>query len=150
MLNPCSPCVCTGAPCEQCMFGYRSLESNHEHMKELLLAYTRGEKPSGWKCAAIYTQFHSNWRDELGECEKPDFTNHDISFDYDFVPDKKENHMLKVKIISEPFSIVTLEKKVTQFINRDDVGKIHTVQFSDHAVMIIYEDPMTPEKFFDP
>lgn len=59
--------------------------------------------------------------------------------------------MLKVKIIYEPLSIPTLEEKVTKFINRDDVGQIHEVQFSDHAVLIMYDecDRLEPEPFID-
>ena len=28
MLTPCNPCICTGASCEQCMFGYQSAQTN--------------------------------------------------------------------------------------------------------------------------
>lgn len=65
MLNPCNPCVCVGAPCEQCMFGYRSSKENHESMKKLLIAVDAGEKPVGWKCAETYRYYHKNWRNEL-------------------------------------------------------------------------------------
>jgi hypothetical protein len=36
LLSPCSPCVCLGAPCEQCMFGYKSAEENHRLLKDVL------------------------------------------------------------------------------------------------------------------
>lgn len=65
MLNPCSPCVCSGATCEQCMFGYRSKESNHEHMKELFLAVEAGEKPAGWKVVETYKSYHPDWKKEF-------------------------------------------------------------------------------------
>ena len=73
MLNPCSPCVCKGAPCEQCLFGYQSKENNHKSMKELLLDYMAGKKSVGWKCAELYMSYHKNWREELDEdvVEKP-------------------------------------------------------------------------------
>ena len=67
MLNPCNPCVCPGAPCEQCTYGYRSKEENHESMKKLLLAVDAGAKPYGWKSAERYMQFHSDWREIIGE-----------------------------------------------------------------------------------
>lgn len=59
--------------------------------------------------------------------------------------------MLKVKIIYEPWSLPTLEEKVNEFINREEVGQIHTVQFSDHAVLIMYDecDRLEPEPFID-
>lgn len=65
MLNPCRPCVCPKAPCEQCMFGYRPAEENHEHMKNLILAVNAGEKPYGYICAERYMIYHENWNDEL-------------------------------------------------------------------------------------
>ena len=66
MLTPCQPCVCPGAPCEQCMFGYRSKEENHEHMKTLFYAVERGEKPFGWGVVRAYKTLHPNWEKELG------------------------------------------------------------------------------------
>ena len=65
MLEPCNPCVCSRAPCEQCMFGYNSRKINHELMKKLLLAVDAGEKPDGWRCAETYKIFHRNWKAEL-------------------------------------------------------------------------------------
>lgn len=66
MLNPCDPCCCPGVPCEHCRFGYRSAESNHNLMKDLIIAIEAGEKPVGWKAAETYMTFHRNWREELG------------------------------------------------------------------------------------
>lgn len=34
--NPCSPCLCPGAPCEQCMFGYISDHEKAKLLKEVL------------------------------------------------------------------------------------------------------------------
>lgn len=70
MLKPCDPCVCSGAPCEQCMFGYKSKETKHKMMKEMLIAYNEGKKPSGWKAAETYMLFHKNWKGEIG-MERP-------------------------------------------------------------------------------
>ena len=67
MLNPCFPCVCPKATCEQCMFGYQSEEANHEAMKQLLLAVNAGKKPVGYGCAETYMRYHENWKDELFE-----------------------------------------------------------------------------------
>lgn len=67
MLDPCDPCVCIGAPCEQCMFGYRSSQSNHEHMKELITAVNNGEKPVGWRNAETYMMYHRDWEKEMEE-----------------------------------------------------------------------------------
>ena len=52
----------------------------------------------------------------------------------------------KIKIIYNPLSYAELEKEVNEFINRDDVGQIHSVQFNDHAVLIMYDeyDPLNP------
>ena len=66
-LDPCNPCVCTGAPCEQCMFGYQSRETNHKLMKNLIIATNNGEKPNGWKCAETYMYYHRNWKEEMEE-----------------------------------------------------------------------------------
>ena len=66
LLEPCNPCVSPGAPCEQCMFGYRSAEDNHKHMKELLEAVLNGEKPHGWKCATTYMAYHHDWKERIG------------------------------------------------------------------------------------
>lgn len=66
MLDPCNPCVCPGAPCEQCTFGYRSKEDNHENMKSLIERVESGEKPIGWRCVETYKTYHKNWREEAG------------------------------------------------------------------------------------
>lgn len=66
MLDPCTPCVCIGAPCEQCSFGYRSPKTNHESMKQLLFEYRAGKRPPGWANAKTYVEFHPDWEKELG------------------------------------------------------------------------------------
>ena len=70
MLNPCKPCCCPGAPCEQCGFGYRTLKENHESMKQLLIEFNAGKKPIGWKAAELYTFYHSDWKSELPELQE--------------------------------------------------------------------------------
>lgn len=65
MLNPCNPCCCPGAPCEQCMFGYNSAETNHRIMKQLLNEYINGDKPIGWANAKLYMEFHKDWKKEM-------------------------------------------------------------------------------------
>ena len=69
MLNPCKPCCCPGAPCEQCGFGYRTPEENHESMKQLLIEFNAGKKPIGWKAAELYMFHHNDWQSELPEKE---------------------------------------------------------------------------------
>lgn len=66
MLTPCNPCSCPGAPCEQCMFGYQSEESNHETMKNLIEKTLKGEKPHGYRVAERYMDIHKNWKAEMG------------------------------------------------------------------------------------
>lgn len=65
LLNPCNPCLRPGAQCEQCMFGYRSAEDNHKHMKELMEKVLNGEKPYGWKCATTYMAYHHDWKEQM-------------------------------------------------------------------------------------
>ena len=74
MLNPCRPCVCVGAPCEQCMFGYLSAETTHNMMRELIVKVLAGEKPPGWKNAEYYMELHVDWKDQFrdGEQNKDD------------------------------------------------------------------------------
>lgn len=68
LMNPCSPCVCPGAPCEQCTFGYRPATENHESMKKLLLKYMATEEMfPGRESAKLYMAYHPNWRDEIGD-----------------------------------------------------------------------------------
>lgn len=43
MLNPCDPCICHRAPCEQCMFGYRIMLENHRRVKQLILKVDAGK-----------------------------------------------------------------------------------------------------------
>ena len=70
MLNPCRPCVCPKTPCEQCMFGYRPAEENHETMKKLIMVFNAGETPLGYKCAERYMLFHENWENEIEKGEQ--------------------------------------------------------------------------------
>lgn len=65
MLDPCSPCCCPGAPCEHCMFGYRSKEENHASMKELITKLVTGENPYGCGAAKTYMTYHKDWRKEI-------------------------------------------------------------------------------------
>ena len=68
LMNPCSPCVCPGAPCEQCTFGYKPAAENHERMKKLLLKYmATDESFPGRGPAELYMRYHPNWRDEIGD-----------------------------------------------------------------------------------
>ena len=53
--------------------------------------------------------------------------------------------MWKVKIISNPISFRELEDEVNEFINRDDVGEIDSVQFNGHSVLILYRENVIPE-----
>lgn len=69
-LNPCDPCVCSGARCEQCEFGYRSFERTHEIMKNLLVDYIAGERPMLWKCAERYLSFHPDLQLKLQKDSK--------------------------------------------------------------------------------
>lgn len=82
MLNPCKPCICPGAPCEQCCFGYRPAEENHEKLKGLLLSVNAGEKPNGWSHAEFYMRFHPNWREELGLAETKEKDKKTMSYEY--------------------------------------------------------------------
>ncbi len=107
MLNPCSPCVCTGAPCEQCMFGYRSREENHESMKKLFLAVEAGEKPIGWRCVENYKCYHPDWEKEFPSEEKDE--------------KKEETKREPMKIQREV--IVTIEASEMAKIIRDYLGK---------------------------
>lgn len=74
MLTPCRPCSCPGAPCEQCVFGYQSKETNHEQMRSILVDYLNGNRKGYWRVAERYMENHPNWREELGEYEKEEFT----------------------------------------------------------------------------
>lgn len=67
MLKPCDPCVCPGAPCEQCMFGYQSEKEAHKRMKDLITRVNNGEKPVGWRNAETYMMYHRNWEKEMEE-----------------------------------------------------------------------------------
>ena len=65
MLTPCNPCICTGASCEQCMFGYQSAETNHTQMKQIMELVDRGEKPNGYLLAQRYKNYHNNWKKQM-------------------------------------------------------------------------------------
>ena len=67
MLTPCNPCVCPGAPCEQCMFGYQSAETNHKTMKDLIIQVENGEKPMGYMIPEWYKCYHPDWKKEMEE-----------------------------------------------------------------------------------
>lgn len=43
MLNPCNPCVCFTATCEQCMFANKTAKQKHEIMKNLINLVNAGE-----------------------------------------------------------------------------------------------------------
>ena len=36
LFDPCKPCICSGAPCEQCMFGYKREKERIKILKEIL------------------------------------------------------------------------------------------------------------------
>lgn len=65
MLTPCKPCICPEAPCEQCMFGYKSAETNHIQMKRLIELVDAGEKPCGYLLTEHYKRIHHNWKDQM-------------------------------------------------------------------------------------
>lgn len=74
MLNPCHPCMWPKAPCEQCMFGYRSLEENHELMKKIILNALAGNCTDYRNLADRYAQAHKNWREEMELTEEEKMT----------------------------------------------------------------------------
>jgi hypothetical protein len=63
LLNPCSPCLCSGAPCEQCQFGYQSAESNDKSMRAILL--DTNENAFNKSIAEAYKEYHSDWEEIL-------------------------------------------------------------------------------------
>lgn len=65
MLTPCNPCVCRGAPCEQCMFGYLSKVDAHDLMKKLILCMENGGTPVGRTLVETYKSYHPNWKNEM-------------------------------------------------------------------------------------
>ena len=65
MLDPCHPCMCLRACCEQCMFGYHSTKENHEQMKKLITQTINGEKPNGQAIAKHYMDVHPDWAKEM-------------------------------------------------------------------------------------
>lgn len=67
MLTPCSPCICTNATCEQCMFGYETMEESHKKMKGLIEAVLAGRQPRGYGLAKKYMRYHADWRDQMGD-----------------------------------------------------------------------------------
>ena len=34
--DPCSPCLCPSAPCEQCMFGYATFVDRNKYLNNIL------------------------------------------------------------------------------------------------------------------
>lgn len=70
MLEPCNPCICSGAQCEQCMFGYQSAEANHKQMKRLIELVDSGEKPNGFLLAQRYKDIHSDWKKQMEDSNK--------------------------------------------------------------------------------
>ena len=70
MLEPCNPCICTGAQCEQCMFGYRSAEANKKKKKKLIELVNLGEKPNGYLLAQRYKDIHSDWKKQMENLKK--------------------------------------------------------------------------------
>lgn len=67
MLTPCKPCICPKAPCEQCTFGYRPAEENHNQMKRLIELVDAGEKPCWYLLVNDYKRIHPNWKDRMEE-----------------------------------------------------------------------------------
>ena len=65
MLTPCIPCICPTAPCEQCMFGYKSAETNHKQIKQIIKLVDAGEKPMGYLLAQRYKDMHPNWKEQM-------------------------------------------------------------------------------------
>lgn len=66
MLNPCRPCIWpTKGHCEQCIFGYRPVEENHETMKNLIIETNNGEKPFEWRVAERYMECHPDWQTQM-------------------------------------------------------------------------------------
>ena len=60
MLTPCDPCVypeCT--KCEQCRFGYRSAQSAHNEMKDILVNYPDSST------AKYYRNMHRDWQKQM-------------------------------------------------------------------------------------
>lgn len=35
--DPCNPCLCPKAPCEQCMFGYKSIEDRTGLLNDIII-----------------------------------------------------------------------------------------------------------------
>lgn len=65
MLNPCSPCICAPAHCEQCVFGYSSIESNHKSMKKIIEDHLNGRTSYYPKLAEKYMSIHSDWQERM-------------------------------------------------------------------------------------
>lgn len=110
MLTPCSPCLCSGAPCEQCMFGYRSDENNHRIMKNMFKTVASGENalPYEFKLVEKYKNYHTNWKEQLG-----DYLLEDV--------DRKEYRMKDALLVSIVNDILIVAKKgegeVPQIVN---------------------------------
>lgn len=126
MLTPCKPCMCTGAPCEQCMFGYRSAEDNHNAMKNLIESTLRGEKPLGYGVAEKYMAVHKNWREQIQEMEPKSETVVEERHDMKIVQiDKSEviqnicNDVEVFRLKLDDLSIANLQDKSIKVIKRD-------------------------------
>lgn len=64
MLTPCNPCIvpdCT--KCEQCRFGYRSAQSVHNEMKDILINDPKGST------ARFYKRLHRDWLEQMYESD---------------------------------------------------------------------------------
>lgn len=110
MLTPCNPCICPGAPCEQCMFGYHTDEQNHRIMKDIFKTVASGENDLAYEFKLVerYKMFHPNWKEQLG-----DYSLEDV--------DKKEYKMKDALLVSIVNDILIVAKKgegeVPQIIN---------------------------------
>lgn len=109
MLTPCKPCVSSNHVCEQCLFGYRSYEENHERMKKLIIETLQNKDPWNGYLAERYMEYHPDtWRKDVG-----DYSLEDI--------DKKEYKMkdtLLVSIVNDILIVATKgEGEIPQIVN---------------------------------
>lgn len=138
MLTPCRPCICPGAPCEHCLFGYNSEEENHELMKEMLSAYlAEGEKARDWRTAAAYMVTHPKWRAEAGvdaEPEvKPDATKILRSVKVTLDPNELTK-MIHDYLVKEGFEVCDVEFKTGSHIEGVGRGE-HLIYTFDGCVV---------------
>ena len=47
------------------MFGYKSAETNHKQMKQIIKLVDSGEKPMGYLLANRYKDMHPNWKEQM-------------------------------------------------------------------------------------